>query len=57
MHGHFGHQFLKRFFLFFRMVACVLFSKSMVMVASISTYLKNFDWLLKRLTNTKVVNK
>ena len=45
MQGHNWHQFLKQFFMLFPMVPSVLLS----MVALITTYLKESDWLLKNL--------
>ena len=45
MQGHFWHQFLTQFCMLFHMVPSVLLS----MVAQITTYFKESDWLLKNL--------
>ena len=45
MQGHFWHQFLTQFSMLFHMVPLVLLS----MVALITTYFKESDWLLKNL--------
>ena len=45
MQGHFWHVFLTQFFMLFDMLPSVLLS----MVASITTYFKESDWLLKNL--------